>query len=111
MVVQPAGAHQLGHEGIDAGQAGAALRQIGRQGGAVGAGGMAGAEGFAVVPDAVTELAPEPLPVIAPAELLQELARHPLRLGPPLRRPVAVPLQPAEGGLPHLRQAEHPWRR
>ena len=70
VVVQPAGGVQLVHKAIDAGQAGAGLEQVGRQGGGVGLWGMAGLERFAVVPDAIAELAPEPLPVVAPTQLI-----------------------------------------
>jgi hypothetical protein len=70
MVVQPAGGLQLLHETIDAGQPGAGLQQVGRQHGDVALRGMTGLERLAVVPDAIAELAPEPLPVIAPTQLI-----------------------------------------
>ena len=69
VVMQPAAAHQIGHEGIDAGQAGAAPGQILRQRVGVGLGGMAGLEGFAVVVNSLAPHAPEPLPIVAPGEL------------------------------------------
>ena len=73
VVVEPAGTHQLVHEGVDAGEARAGVGQIGGQGGGVGLGGPAGLEGFAALVHPFAPLAPEPLPVITPGELLDQL--------------------------------------
>ena len=73
MVVEPAGAHQLDHEGVDAGEAGAGVGQVLRQVAGIGLGGPAGLEGFAALVHPFAPLAPEPLPVITPGELLDQL--------------------------------------
>ena len=132
VVVQPARAHQLCREGIDAGQAGGGGRQVRGEVGGVGLGRVAGLQRFAIIPDAVAPLAPEPLPVIAPAELGDQLLAGAALGGAPARRrrrsttgptpnsssPEKVSLDRLKLRLPlpqarkhrvtHLRQREHP---
>lgn len=73
MVMQPTALHQFRGEGIDAGQPGGCGAEIGGQFGGIGLGRMTGLEWFAIQPDAITQLPPEALPVIAPAQLGDQL--------------------------------------
>ena len=59
------------------------------------------------MPDAVAQLQPEPLPVIAPAQLIDQLTGDALALGLPLGSDVATRLEPGEHSVAHLRQGEH----
>ena len=109
VVVQPAQLLQLTREAIHAGQAGAGLGQIGGQLRAVAGCGEAGLERFAVVPDAIAQAAPEALPVVAPAQFVDQLAGDPLALGPALGCGViSMGIEPGEHGIAHLRQRQHP---
>ncbi len=87
---------ELGDETIHAGQTGAAFGYIGRKFRAVGAGMVAGFELFLIAPDAISELLPEALPVVAPAELIDQLFA------------VCAGAQPGEHGIAHLCQAQRP---
>lgn len=73
MVVQPALVHQLVAKGIDAGQTGAAAGDVVGQVCAVGRGRQAAGALLAVVPDALAQLLPDALPVVTPAELVDQL--------------------------------------
>ena len=96
VVVQPTRAHQLLAEAIHAGQAGAALADVVRQFSAVGGGVVSGLERLLIVFDAVPQLAPHPLPEVAPAQLIDQLAA------------VIAVADPLEHGIAHLRQGEYP---
>ena len=95
VVVQPAGAVQFGDERIHAGQTGAALGDVGRQLLPIGPGLVAGFEFFLIAPDAITQLLPETLPVVAPAEFVDQFFAALTATGA------------GEHGIAHLRQAEH----
>ena len=96
VVVQPARAVELGDEAIHAGQTGAAFGDVGREFRAVGAGMVAGFELFLIAPDPIAQLLPEALPVVAPAELIDQLFA------------VCAGAQPGEHGIAHLCQAQRP---
>ena len=74
VVVQVAGGAKVVGEAIDADQRGFAGGDVVRHGVGVGGGGEACLVGFAVGPDALAELGVEALPVVAPGELVDELA-------------------------------------